>query len=148
MRTGPGRAPCLPRSREHVKRPTGGREKKRERPNNTLMCMYTRYKVPLRDVPRGVAQERSEKHTARDIVLYAYDIILRRCEISVLYYLWHSMHMSHSSRDPQAYRSQGPITKATIILIGSHSNTTRTNYRNACGVASCSAGGRQACIAL
>ena len=35
------------------------------------MIVYTPeyvYKVPLRDVPRGVAQERIEKHTARDIV--------------------------------------------------------------------------------
>ena len=38
----------------------------------------------LRDVPRGVAQERIEKNTAYDIVSYAYDIILRRYEISVL----------------------------------------------------------------
>ena len=46
---------------------------------NVLVC-----KIPLRDVPRGVAQERIEKHTACDIVSYAYDIILRRYEISVL----------------------------------------------------------------
>ena len=32
------------------------------------------YKTPLRDVPRGVAQERTENHTARDTaVSYAYD---------------------------------------------------------------------------
>ena len=42
------------------------------------------YKVSLRDVPTGVAQERIEKHTACDFVSYAYDIILRRYEISVL----------------------------------------------------------------
>ena len=40
-------------------------------------------KVPLRDVPRGVAHERIEKHTACYIVSYPNDIILR-CEISVL----------------------------------------------------------------
>ena len=38
-----------------------------------------------------------------------------------------SMHVSYSSRDPQAYRSQGPITKATMV--GSHNNTARTHYR-------------------
>ena len=37
-----------------------------------------------------------------------------------------SMHVSHSSRDPQAYRSQGPITKATR---NPQTNTARTNYR-------------------
>ena len=42
------------------------------------------YKVPLRDVLKGVTQERIEKHTACDIVSYAYDIILRRYEKSVL----------------------------------------------------------------
>ena len=66
------------------------------------------YKVALRDVLRGVAQERIEKHAAcvpwnsnllfrtenrvfffflirgDEIVLYAYNIILRRSEISVL----------------------------------------------------------------
>ena len=42
------------------------------------------YKVPLRDVHRGVAQERIEKHTACDMVSYALVIILRRYEISVL----------------------------------------------------------------
>ena len=38
-----------------------------------------------------------------------------------------SMRVSHSSRYPQVYRSQGQITNAKL---GSHSNTTRTNYRS------------------
>ena len=42
------------------------------------------YKVPLRDVPRVVAQERIEKHTACDIESHAYDILSRRYEISVM----------------------------------------------------------------
>ena len=45
---------------------------------------YTKHKVPLRDVPRGVAQERIEKHNSMRLVSYAYDIILRRYQISVL----------------------------------------------------------------
>ena len=68
--------------------------------------------VPLRDVPRGVAQERIEKHTAYDIVSYAYYIMY----YDVMKYLCctcGSMHVIHSSRDPQTYRSQGPITNAT-----------------------------------
>ena len=32
-------------------------------------------KVPLRDVPKGLAQERTEKHTSCDIISYAYDVI-------------------------------------------------------------------------
>ena len=34
-----------------------------------------------------MVQERIEKHTARDIVSYAYGIMLRRHEISVLHYV-------------------------------------------------------------
>ena len=56
------------------------------------------YKVPLRDVPRGVAQERIEKHAACDIVSYEYDIILRRYEISVLWYLWQHARITQQQR--------------------------------------------------
>ena len=53
--------------------------------NTILLC----YQVPLRDVPGGAAQERTEKHTACDIVSYAYDTVLRHYEIFVLCeYLW------------------------------------------------------------
>ena len=55
-----------------------------------------------------------------------------------------NMHVSHSSRDPQAYRSQGPITKATR----KPQQSSAGKLPLACGVASCSAGRRQACIAL
>ena len=40
-----------------------------------------------------------------------------------------SMRVSHSIGDQQAYRSQGPITKATTYDVRSHSNTARINYR-------------------
>ena len=33
-------------------------------PDATCMYVYTKYKVPLREVARGVAQERNEKHPA------------------------------------------------------------------------------------
>ena len=49
---------------------------------------YT-YKVPLRDVPRGVAQERIDI-TIQNSILYpthAYDIIVRRYELSNYLYI-------------------------------------------------------------
>ena len=60
------------------------------------------YKVALRDVLRGVAQERIEKHTACDwyhthMIPY-YDVMKYLCCSTR-----GSMHVSHSSRDPQAY---------------------------------------------
>ena len=71
------------------------------------------YKIPLRDVPRRVARERLEKLV---------DNSMRYCIIRIWYHitmLWNigvdlccstfgSMH--RSSSDPQAYKSQGPIT--------------------------------------
>ena len=43
---------------------------------------------------------------------YAYDIILYYDVLKIfVVYTCGSMHVTHSSRDPQAYRSQGPITK-------------------------------------
>ena len=62
------------------------------------------YNVPLRDVPRGEAQERIEKYSACDwyhtrMIPY-YDVM--KDYAYVLYYLW--QHASHcSSRDLQAY---------------------------------------------
>ena len=67
------------------------------RPFSAYFC--TSYKVPLRDVPRGVAQERTEKHTACDILSYAYDIMLRRCEISVLYEVPVATCMYHTAAE-------------------------------------------------
>ena len=55
-----------------------------------------------------------------------------------------SMYVSHSSRDPQAYRSEGPITKATT----KPQKLSVDKPPNAGSVTSCSAGRRQACIGL
>ena len=69
--------------------------------NSNSNCSYTKYKVPPRDVPRGVVQDRIEKQTACDIVLYAYDAL--SCH-DILKYLrcstCGSMHVSHSSTHP------------------------------------------------
>ena len=69
-----------PRTREKTR---SRKRKNAERPNNTSIYMHTRHKVLLRDVPREVPQERTEKHTTCDIASYAYDIMLRPYEISV-----------------------------------------------------------------
>ena len=41
LRAGSGRAPCVPRSREHEERPAAGRQKNAQGPKNTLyICKY------------------------------------------------------------------------------------------------------------
>ena len=79
-------------------------------PSNAAIMQI--YKAPLWDVPRGVAQERIEKHTACDRyythILSYYDVMKY-----LLYSTRGSMHVSHTSIDPEAYRSYGPIPKAT-----------------------------------
>ena len=80
------------------------------------------YKVPLRDMPRGVAQERIEKHTACDIIVsYAYDIILRTTLCNILRSMCSStcgsMHVSHSRRPA------GLTLEATIAAIQSGQTT-------------------------
>ena len=43
-------------------------------------------------------------------------------------YQYHTSAKTSSSTD-RSYRSQGPIKKQLLIIIGSHSNTAGTNYR-------------------
>ena len=102
------------------------------------------YKTPLRVVPRGVAQERTEKHAACDRY-YTHMISY----YDVMKYLFcstcGSMHVSHTSRDPEAYRSWDPVPNATKLL---NTKPQQQYYADklphACGVAFCSAGRRQA----
>ena len=58
-------------------------------------------------MPRGVTQERIEKHTACDIVSCAYDIILKRYEIYVLYYLWQHAYHTAAETGRRSVRWQG-----------------------------------------
>ena len=105
---------------------------------------YIPGKVPLRDLPKAVAQERIERHTACDIVSYAYDIILRRYELSVLLYLWQHACITQQPR-PAGLQTAGSDNKSNEEATVIHRGQT-TAY--ACGVDSCSANRRQACIAL
>ena len=108
--------------------------------------VYIVYEVPLRDVLRGVAQERIENvqharlyHTRmmsyRDVVNVCVVVPVAAC----------TYHTAAETPRPTDCR----VRYQTQQLIGSYSNTARTNYRTrACDVASCCADGRQACIAL
>ena len=59
-----------------------------------------------------------------------------------------SMHISHI-RDPQLYRSQGPIKKKLLLLINRKPQRySADKLPHARDAASCFAGGRQACIEL
>ena len=75
---------------------------KRRRYRRLVYRYYSIHKVPLRGVPRGAAQERIEKHTACDWchthVISYYDVTKYVCCSTC-----GGMHVSHSSRDPQAY---------------------------------------------
>ena len=99
------------------------------------------YKIPIGYVARGVAQDRIEKHAACDSLSHVSycDVMKYLCCSSC-----GSMRVSHSSRALQVYRSQDPITKSTR----KPQQYSGDKLPHACGVASCSAGGWQACIAL
>ena len=89
----------------------GRKGKKCQRVKKTHLYICTRF-------PSGTClgvwrKNELQKNTECDIVSYAYDIILRRYEIPGICVLPVAACMYHSSRDPYAYRSQGPITKAT-----------------------------------
>ena len=50
LRAGSGRAPCVPRSREHEEGPAAGREKNAEGPKKHIYIYIYMYKIPFRDV--------------------------------------------------------------------------------------------------
>ena len=58
-----------------------------------------------------------------------------------------NMHVSHNSRNPQLYRSQGPIKKK-LILFRKPNQYSADKLPHTRDFASCSAGGPQACIAI
>ena len=56
LRAGSGRAPCVPRSREHEKRPSAGREKyRRAKKTHTYMVMQNKHAQRTRLIP-GITQ--------------------------------------------------------------------------------------------
>ena len=107
------------------------------------------YKVPLRDVPRGVAQERTEKHTACDwyhthMISY-YDVMKYLCCSTC-----GSMHVSHSSRPADLLIAGSDNERNQLFILNRkpQQKYSADKLPHACGVASCSAGRRQACMAL
>ena len=81
-----------------------------------LRSIYiTRFKVPLQDVPRGVAQERIEKHTACDwyhmhMISY-YDVLKCMC-CSI--YLWQHACITQQQR-PAGPLIAGPDNKSNQL---------------------------------
>ena len=81
------------------------------------------YKVPLQDVPRGVAQERIEKHTAYDWYhthMTSYYDVMKYLGCSTCGSMHHTAAQTRRPTDRRVRQQKQP---------GNHSNTARTNYR-------------------
>ena len=79
LRAGSERAPCVPRNREHEKRPAAGRAKNAEGPKKLCLYVYiyicTKYWISLSDVYRASKLKtnwclRNDTHSPPDSKLY------------------------------------------------------------------------------